>query len=61
MQTKKQNSYLIALAVMALSYPLIIDNLFLSTDINRVMLAMVMLPAVVVLMWITSRSIEQMG
>lgn len=61
MQMKKQKSYLIALAVMALSYPLIIDNLFLSTDINRVMLAIMMLPAVVVLMWVMSRAVEQTG
>lgn len=51
---------LIVLVIMALSYPLIIDNLFLSSDINHVVIALVALPAVIALMWIVSRSIEQM-
>lgn len=57
----KQTWYLIALVATALSYPLILDNLFLSTDINRVMLAMLLLPAVVALMWILSRTMQLRG
>lgn len=57
----KRTWYLIPLAVVALSYPLIIDNLFLSADIHRVMLALLLLPVVIALMWILSRTMQLRG